>query len=288
MRSLNRRLLLLLLLLLSASGVLAGRLTLDERRIPLQGQDNFRDLGGYVSDDGRRLKTGVFYRSGALHALTDSDLELLTKLGIKTVIELRSAREVESIGRDRLPEKVKPVVLPLSVAAFDQPVQEAIEGGNIALIPPDLHQQLARSLIRDYSAELRQVLELALDPANQPVVIHCDDGGLRTGVVSMLLLVAMGVPMDTIKTDFLLTNIYRETAIRLQMNDVLTRIAMKSGQAPGLTSGSVESLFFLQERDLEAAVEEASRRHGSVEGYLLRGLKLPGSQIEQWRSSLME
>ncbi len=282
------RVFLLLLLLPLAAGVLAARLNLDERRIPLQGQDNFRDLGGYASDDGRRLKTGVFYRSGALHGLSDSDLEQLSKLGIKTVIELRSAREVENVGRDRLPAAVKPVVIPISVAAFEQPVQEAIDGGNIALIPPDLHQQLARGLIRDNSAELGQILEIMLDPANQPVVVHCDDGGLRTGVVSMLLLVAMGVPMDTIKTDFLLTNIYRETAIRLQMNDVLTRIAMKSGQAPGLTSGSVESLFFLQERDLEAAVEEASRRYGSVEGYLLRGLKLPGSQIEQWRNTLME
>ena len=146
MGMLNHRLLLLVVLLLLGCDVLAARLTLNERRIQLQGQDNFRDLGGYTSDDGRRLKTGVFYRSGALNALSDSDLTLLTKLGIKTVIELRSAREVAMVGRDRLPSAVKPVVIPISVAAFEQPVQDAIDSGSIAAIPPDLHQQQARSM----------------------------------------------------------------------------------------------------------------------------------------------
>ena len=49
-----------------------------ERSVSLEGQSNFRDIGGYQTVDGRTVKTGIVYRSGELHALTDHDVEKLT------------------------------------------------------------------------------------------------------------------------------------------------------------------------------------------------------------------
>ena len=46
-----------------------------ERSISLGGQSNFRDIGGYETVDGRTVKTGIVYRSGELHALTNQDVE---------------------------------------------------------------------------------------------------------------------------------------------------------------------------------------------------------------------
>jgi len=75
-------------------------------RIHLEGQPNFRDLGGYETDDGRRVKTGEIYRSGELSHLTDEDIAALEGLQIRTVVNLLLPEEIEKNGPDRLPEGV--------------------------------------------------------------------------------------------------------------------------------------------------------------------------------------
>ncbi|MEE9380086.1 MAG: tyrosine-protein phosphatase, partial [Hyphomonadaceae bacterium] len=78
----------------------------DERIIGLNGQPNFRDIGGYETRDGRKIKSGLVYRSGELPKLTDEDVETLRELGIKTVINFLTPGEIEWRGKDRLPDGV--------------------------------------------------------------------------------------------------------------------------------------------------------------------------------------
>ena len=54
---------------------------------------NFRELGGYVGADGRTIKHGVFYRSAALGEATEEELEFIRGLGLRYVLDLRSAEE---------------------------------------------------------------------------------------------------------------------------------------------------------------------------------------------------
>ena len=76
----------------------------EERHVKLDGQPNFRDLGGYATTDGRRIKRGQIYRSGQLSTLSEQDLATLEKLKIRTVVDLRGTSEVQTRGKDRLPE----------------------------------------------------------------------------------------------------------------------------------------------------------------------------------------
>jgi protein-tyrosine phosphatase len=55
--------------------------------------NNFRDFGGYKTQNGMRLKKGLLYRSGELSQATDADLAHLASLGIKTICDLRSEDE---------------------------------------------------------------------------------------------------------------------------------------------------------------------------------------------------
>src|SRR5262245_37998606 len=64
-----------------------------ERFVPLEGGQNFRDLGGYRTSDGRSVKWGLIYRSGSMHGLTAQDFETLKKLGLRSVIDFRSIDE---------------------------------------------------------------------------------------------------------------------------------------------------------------------------------------------------
>ena len=73
------------------------------RVIKLEGQANFRDIGGYKTEDGQTLKMGKVYRSGELQKLTDKDVEKLKDLEINRLVNFLMKEEIEKRGRDRLP-----------------------------------------------------------------------------------------------------------------------------------------------------------------------------------------
>ena len=74
-----------------------------ERHILLDGQANFRDLGGYRSQDGRAVKWGQVSRLGRLVKLTDEDVARLEQLGVRAVVSLLTEDDIKIYGRDRLP-----------------------------------------------------------------------------------------------------------------------------------------------------------------------------------------
>ena len=61
-----------------------------QRLLPLEGGQNFRDLGGYRTRDGRTVRWGMLFRSGAMDGLTAADYAYLGKIGIRTVCDFRS------------------------------------------------------------------------------------------------------------------------------------------------------------------------------------------------------
>ena len=83
------------------------------RHIVLEGQANFRDLGGYQTTDGRSFKWGQVYRSGRLSQLTDKDLLRVEGLGLKTVVNLLTDDDLLSYGQERLPPGAKLLHLPI-------------------------------------------------------------------------------------------------------------------------------------------------------------------------------
>lgn len=78
-----------------------------ERHVALDGQPNFRDVGGYETTDGRTVKWGEVYRSGELPRLSDEDVAKLEELDIRTVVSFLTEKEIEARGPDRLPEGVE-------------------------------------------------------------------------------------------------------------------------------------------------------------------------------------
>ena len=74
-----------------------------ERRIVLEGAVNFRDQGGYPTENGRFVKWRRLFRSDSLHDLTESDVQTITgTLGLTTIVDLRSINSVLEDGRGLL------------------------------------------------------------------------------------------------------------------------------------------------------------------------------------------
>ncbi|MEM8920573.1 MAG: tyrosine-protein phosphatase, partial [Pseudomonadota bacterium] len=76
---------------------------MEDRVKPLDGVRNFRDFGGYATDDGRRVATGRLFRAGHFGEATDADLAFIDGLGIEFQLELRRPAE-----RERQPNKWSP------------------------------------------------------------------------------------------------------------------------------------------------------------------------------------
>ena len=64
------------------------------RIINLDGTTNFRDLGGYIGHQDKTVKYNQFFRSDALHKLSDNDIAWLEEMGVKTIVDFRSASEI--------------------------------------------------------------------------------------------------------------------------------------------------------------------------------------------------
>ncbi|KAF2759213.1 hypothetical protein EJ05DRAFT_475436 [Pseudovirgaria hyperparasitica] len=54
--------------------------------------------------------------------------------------------------------------------------------------------------------EVKQVFSVLAEPANYPIVLHCTQGKDRTGLTIMLCLLLLGVPVDAINYDYMLTD----------------------------------------------------------------------------------
>jgi protein-tyrosine phosphatase len=174
------------------------------RLVPLTGSFNFRDLGGYPARDGRTTRWGRLFRSDTLHELTAEDVDRLRHLGLATVVDLRTGRELAETGRGPLePEPIGFHHLSVIQERTGEMVGEAVAAPP-AGIDDDLGERYLWYL--DVGREaLVSALDLVAESDNLPLVFHCAAGKDRTGVLAALVLDILGVPGEVIVEDYLLT-----------------------------------------------------------------------------------
>ena len=177
-----------------------GEMRPRERLVPLAGAYNFRDLGGYPTVDGRHTRWGQLFRSDTLHELTDGDVAVLRSLGLATVVDLRTTRELVRTGRGPLE--------PEAIAYRHLSVVRDAEGAEAMAAPAPSGDDLSERYLW-YLDVGRQALVDALgllgDAGNYPLVFHCAAGKDRTGVLAALVLDILGVDRQTIVDDYLIT-----------------------------------------------------------------------------------
>ena len=174
-----------------------------ERRVPLEGSFNFRDLGGYETSDGRRVKWGRVFRSDHLARLTDNDLVLLENMGLRLVCDFRTPAETEK-ARDRLPQdgSIEYLHLPVIHGEFDPAMAMArMKQGDISWLTQDFMVNRYKRKIDDFPDIWGTVLNRLADPENRPLVFHCTAGKDRAGACAALTLLALGVPEETVIYD---------------------------------------------------------------------------------------
>ena len=252
-----------------------------ERLLPLDGAQNFRDLGGYPTADGRRVGWGRVFRSDSLSSLSDADLGRLERIGLRLVCDFRGDAEVED-EPNRLAGR----------APFDywrQPLGDAsvqpaewrrrFESGDFGEIDASWLTRSYRGMIDECAAQLGAVFRRLAHADGLPAVLHCTAGKDRTGVSAALLLLLLGVARETVIEDYALTGLYTGGRIGA---------AERFFQGRGIEPDRVRALLGSEPATLAAALDHLEEAHGGAERWALERAGLTDAELGGLRAALIE
>ncbi len=170
------------------------------RNIYIDGVTNVRDIGGYNTSFGKRIRQGLIYRGARLNKSDVNDDSYATPplsfvpeiteegkntfangLGIKTEIDLRL------LDRNGYPE--------------DMPAESAVSGVDYIRIPMNGNASIITNAVK-----IKEFMEILADESCYPVYFHCNIGTDRTGMLAYLLEGLCGVDETDMMKDYLFSN----------------------------------------------------------------------------------
>lgn len=183
------------------------------RMLNIKNGHNFRELGGYQTQDGHHLKYHKVVRSGHLCDLSAADQTYLNYYGVFQDIDFRSSAEVKD-GPDRVPSQAEYIFNPVFSEDETHSTEDAEKLANELNENPHVgYQRMVdayHNLVTDAHAikAYQRFFELLLanDQPDQAILFHCTGGKDRTGMGAYFLLNALGVDQATIRQDYLMTN----------------------------------------------------------------------------------
>lgn len=258
------------------------------RAVPASTVLNLRDLGGIALGPDRRVREGAVLRSGQLSGLDAEQDSQVAALGIRTVVDLRTADE-RAASPDRLPPGARlfvadvfggnPGVPPARLRALlADPVEaeQLLGGGRAEGLFADTYRQMVLS--PGASAAYRAFVETVADEGAHPVLFHCTAGKDRTGWGAAVLLMILGASRETVRAEFLAVNPVVRDAFADRVRDFLD-----AGGDPRIASAITE----VRPRYLDTALDAMDERWGGLDGYVRDGLRIPEAVLERLRAALV-
>lgn len=219
-------------------------------RIPVPGTFNLRDVGGLPAHTGV-VRSGVLFRSDGLHRLGADGRTALAELGVGVVIDLRDLDEARNLPDD---------LEGLDVEVRQLPIFAGFAGSHWPDITLDA---LYEGIITQHANVVVDALREIATAREAAVLVHCTAGKDRTGIVTALALLAVGVETHLVVADYART----EANLAGEWLDGMVERVGRYGvpDAPELRvlmGGSPPEA-------LERVIERIEREHGSVRVFLL-------------------
>ena len=229
--------------------------------IDLERGHNFRDIGGYETTDGRRIRTGRVFRSGTLALLTEEDQRQLDTLGIQFVCDFRTTSE----RRARPTRWLEPNSVEFWAKDHHGSVGELIAAMNNPETSSGLIRermlQTYRELPFEQADTLREMFH-RIAAGSLPMIFHCSVGKDRTGIAAALLLSALGVSREGVIADYLVTEQFYEKSCEMIFADSRSTRSTIPAQAIW------EPMMRADRHYIEAMFASVIGRHGSIDAYL--------------------
>jgi protein-tyrosine phosphatase len=243
-----------------------------DRVIHLKGTTNTRDIGGYQTRDQRTLRWRQIIRSEKLSKLTANDFQKLEEIGIKTVIDLRTERERRkdpTVWLGDNPPQFHHFPIGRSNSDFFNAQRKMMQRNRFTEKQARKHMVEGYRMIAEVGPpSYQKMLDLVLDQANWPVLIHCTAGKDRAAVAVALLLEILDVDREIIMEDYLLTN---EVGRSEEKAAILAKESRKSGSGKIVRGPSAKAWFPIvgvQPEMLEAFYATVDEKYGSMDALL--------------------
>lgn len=250
------------------------------RFVKLEGVDNFRDIGGLKTKDGKTVKKGMLYRSAKLADLTNRDIETFKTLSITQIIDLRSTSELKK-DPDLVPNQVKYLHRQIgkediNIDDFNQKFLSGYWSGESFekyMISGNIQ------MIEEGPYYFPQILKDIANNSSGASVYHCAGGKDRTGVLTALILELLNVPRESIINEYLTTNIQSKE-----------KYLLKEEKLKRYTNNSLDPKIYDAKKAhrayIEAALNTIDHKYHGIDRYLTDYLKVDPETIKKLKQKL--
>ncbi|NMA55689.1 MAG: tyrosine-protein phosphatase [Firmicutes bacterium] len=251
----------------------------------LRGATNFRDLGGFQTEAGAMVRSGLIFRSDDLSRAPDTDLEQLARLKLKLIFDLRTNKE-----RGNRPHKagragIKIVNIPMqaeSQAITARRLLKFIVQNPRQLDFGLLKRKMYHNMVQERTGQVGKIIALLSDKNNLPAAIHCSGGMDRTGYISALIQLLLGLPYPTVMGEYLRSN----DLMRPRMRRLAAVI--KWATLFQIRSEHLQPLLEVQFEYLDCIIKKIIHQYGSVENYMCSACHLDEGSIAAIKELLVE
>ncbi len=212
------------------------------RRFSVENIVNCRDLGGYICHGGV-TRYGRVLRCGVPRNPSESDLSLLRKFGVKSVIDLRGDTEADEM----------PSAFPGE--GFDYYRFSLFDANPAMLGETNEMSDLYLFCIRECGNGVYNALSL-IARLNGSFMVHCFLGKDRTGMLCALLLAAAGVSREDIIADYVMSEVYLKP---FYMHEI--------GNGTGLLWEADVAKLGSPPKNIERALDFIENEFGGIRGY---------------------
>ena len=230
------------------------------RRLPLEGLDNARDLGGFCTSDGRMTKYHTFLRCEVPGSVTEGDIQFLLDYGVTLNIDLRGEIEHEKIPNLLMScGKFHALKLP----SFNPQVAK---GAGVEQEKPFVRWgEMYIGMCERSKPWIKEVVE-AIAENDGAVIYNCTTGKDRTGIISAVLLGIAGVAKEDIIADYCVSEVYlREKYIYLFNK----RPPLIMGDVKEGNEGNLDDPFFsTSPTNMRMLLDHLEQNYGGIPGYL--------------------
>jgi protein-tyrosine phosphatase len=237
------------------------------RHLKLEGTYNVRDVGGYLTSDGRITRWRRLLRADGMHRLTEEAQRTLLETGLRTIVDLRRPREVE--------HQPNVFATATTLRYLHMPLYQVVVGDE----DERTLREVYRWMVEECQPQIAAVIRLLAEPDALPGLVHCTAGKDRTGVIVALLLGAVGVPAETIVADYALS--------AENLRGEFTEETRRRVTAAGLDWAKYERLMISPAEFMRDTLDHLDERYGGVQPYL-RTIGIDGEELAILRDMLTE
>ena len=269
----------------------------DTQSLGLPSIPNARQIGGYITEDGKTVRRNVLLRTGWLTEATDEDLQKLAEdYHVTTIVDFRSPMELtrtpdrEVAGAEyvniSMEDKEKEANAAASLAEMgalmaqyaDEPGRAMIEMIRLGWRAPEPDMYITMITSQATVAAYRAFFDLLLaQDENSVVLYHCKGGKDRTGIATMYILTMLGVDKETILEDFDLTNIFLADEINSEVEQSRPYAENEEELNDVAVNTGVSKEF------LERAYDYAEENYGSMLEFIKLQYSITDEEIAQLR-----